>query len=120
MKVLLTILCGIVILFCGGCALVLMGSASGISETVGLLPLLAMVVGIALLNLFTVLSIGGAITPARFPMQALASLELLLAGLNTVFWRSVDNQNYSFTLEVLVTTVLVVKGFGTFYYARKL
>lgn len=70
MRLLLIMLCGLMILFAGGCALVAIGAGGG--------PLAVVPGGIAALNLLVILAAWGRRKPDTLAFAALAILDLLI------------------------------------------
>ena len=118
MKIILGIMCGLVVLFAGGCAVVLLISQMTDSGA----AVLALIPGaIAALNVLVLLALFGKNRPQRWAFYLLAGLDVLAAILMAVFWSSISFQvNDIWTLAVPVIGVLLVKAVLTVLVARKL
>ena len=111
MKIILGIICGLVVLFAGGCAVMLVVAQATDSGLV-FLPL---ALGGALMALF------GKSQPQRWAFYVLAGLDVLAAIIMAIFWSSIASQvNDIWTLAVPVIGVLVLKAGLTVLVARKL
>jgi hypothetical protein len=115
MKVLLTILCGIMLLFSGGCVVVLMGNTGFAAG-----PLILIPAAIAILNLLVVTALWGFSRPRRGVFMALAALDLIVVGLMIALWSQLGASSGSDnTLAFLLVAGLATKGLLTFFYSRK-
>lgn len=118
MKIILGIMCGLVVLFAGGCAVILLVSQMTDSGA----AILALIPGaIAALNVLVLLALFGRQRPQRWAFYLLAGLDVLGAIVMAIFWSSISFQvNDIWTLAVPVIGVLLVKAVLTVLVARKL
>mgnify|MGYP001809786150 FL=1 len=118
MKIILGIICGLVVLFAGGCAVVLViaeATDSG-AAALALIP-----GGIAALNVLVLMALFGKSQPQRWAYYVLAGLDVLAAIIMAIFWSSIASQvNDIWTLAVPVIGVLLLKAVLTVLVARKL
>lgn len=118
MKIILGIICGLVVLFAGGCAVVLViaeATDSG-AAALALIP-----GGIAALNVLVLMALFGKSQPQRWAFYVLAGLDVLAAIIMAIFWSSIASQvNDIWTLAVPVIGVLLLKAVLTVLVARKL
>ena len=87
MKILLTILCGLMVLFAGGCALLLVGG-SGFGGMFQSVPFALIPGGIAVLNLAVLGAIWGFAKPSRAAFITLMVLDALVVLIILVTWAS--------------------------------
>lgn len=115
MKIILTIMCGAIILFGGGCVLVL--ASAGLGAGGGLLILLPL--AIVALNLAVLSALYGWADMPAWPLYFLAGIDFLLAAVTGVSMLSVIQ--YS-GLEALMgfvpVAIATVKGYLTFQVAK--
>lgn len=118
MKIILGIMCGLVVLFAGGCAVILLISQmtdSG-AAVLALIP-----GGIAALNVLILMALFGKSPPQRWAFYLLAGLDVLGAIVMAIFWSSISFQvSDIWTLAVPVIGVLLLKAALTVLVARKL
>ena len=118
MKIILGIICGLVVLFAGGCAVVLVMAQATDS---GAAALALIPGGIAALNVLVLMALFGKSQPQRWAFHVLAGLDVLAAIIMAIFWSSIASQvNDIWTLAVPVIGVLVLKAVLTVLVARKL
>jgi hypothetical protein len=118
MKIILGIICGLVVLFAGGCAVVLVMAQATDS---GAAALALIPGGIAALNVLVLMALFGKSQPQRWAFYVLAGLDVLAAIIMAIFWSSIASQvNDIWTLAVPVIGVLVLKAVLTVLVARKL
>jgi hypothetical protein len=118
MKIILGIICGLVVLFAGGCAIVLVLAEATDS---GAAALAVIPGGIAALNVLVLMALFGKSQPQRWAFYVLAGLDVLAAIIMVIFWLSIASQvNDIWTLAVPVIGVLVLKAVLTVKVARKL
>jgi hypothetical protein len=118
MKIVLTILCGLMVLFAGGCAIVLFGG-SAFSMMPATAGFAAIPGGIAALNVLVLLAIWGKKKPQAWAFHVLAILDGLLAAGATVVWTSEgfdDPPTNAFAAAFIGASA--VKGILTFVYGR--
>jgi len=120
MKVLLTILCAIVVLFAGGCALIIAGG-SGISGTLFATPFALLPGGLAALNVLVIGALWGKIKAKPWAFLALVILDaavvVILLGLAiSSGLRTTEDA----LLVVLPAAAVAAKGILTFFYWRSL
>jgi len=117
MKVILGIICGLVVLFGGGCAVTLLVSGMGGGGAVlALIP-----GGIAALNVLILLALYGSSPPQTWAFYVLAALDVVAAVLAAVFWSSISFQVTDiWTIAVPVIAVLLLKAVLTVLVARQL
>ena len=118
MKIILGIMCGLVVLFAGGCAVVLLISQMTDSGA----AVLALIPGaIAALNVLILMALFGKSQPQRWAFYLLAGLDLLAALVMAIFWSSISFQvSDIWTIAVPVIAVLLVKAVLTVLVARQL
>lgn len=118
MKIILGIMCGLVVLFAGGCAVVLLISQmtdSG-AAVLALIP-----AAIAALNVMILMALFGRSRPQRWAFYLLAGLDVLAAIVMAIFWSSISFQvSDIWTIAVPVIAVLAVKAVLTVLVAQKL
>ena len=118
MKIILGIICGLVVLFAGGCAVVLVMAQATDS---GAAALALIPGGIAALNVLVLMALFGKSQPQRWAFHVLAGLDVLAAIIMAIFWSSIASQvNDIWTLAVPVIGVLLLKAFLTVQVARTL
>jgi hypothetical protein len=118
MKIILGIICGLVVLFAGGCAVMLVVAQATDS---GAAALALIPGGIAALNVLVLMALFGKSQPQRWAFHVLAGLDVLAAIIMAIFWSSIASQvNDIWTLAVPVIGVLVLKAGLTVLVARKL
>ena len=118
MKIILGIICGLVVLFAGGCAVMLVVAQATDS---GAAALALIPGGIAALNVLVLMALFGKSQPQRWAFYVLAGLDVLAAIIVAIFWSSIASQvNDIWTLAVPVIGVLVLKAGLTVLVARKL
>lgn len=118
MKIILGIMCGLVVLFAGGCAVILViaqATDSG-AAALALIP-----GGVAALNVLVLLALFGKQRPQRWAFYVLAALDVVAAIVMAIFWSSISFQvSDIWTLAVPVIGVLLLKAVLTVLVARKL
>ena len=118
MKIILGIICVLVVLFAGGCAVMLVVAQATDS---GAAALALIPGGIAALNVLVLMALFGKSQPQRWAFHVLAGLDVLAAIIMAIFWSSIASQvNDIWTLAVPVIGVLVLKAVLTVLVARKL
>ena len=118
MKIILGIICGLVVLFAGGCAVMLVVAQATDS---GAAALALIPGGIAALNVLVLMALFGKSQPQRWAFYVLAGLDVLAVIIMAIFWSSIASQvNDIWTLAVPVIGVLVLKAVLTVLVARKL
>ena len=118
MKIILGIICGLVVLFAGGCAIMLVVAQATDS---GAAALALIPGGIATLNVLVLMALFGKSQPQRWAFHVLAGLDVLAAIIMAIFWSSIASQvNDIWTIAVPVIGVLVLKAVLTVLVARKL
>jgi len=120
MKILLTILCAIVVLFAGGCAVIMVGGM-GLSGTImsggfALLP-----AGLAFLNVLVIGALWGKIKAQPGAFLALAIVDAIIVIIMLALWADMGLNSGSDNLLVgLPTLAIAIKGLLTFLYWREL
>lgn len=118
MKIILGIICALVVLFAGGCAVMLVAAEF---STRGAAPLALIPGGIAALNVLVLLALFGKSQPQRWAFYVLAVLDVIGIVVMAIFWSSISFQvNDIWTIAVPVIAVLLVKAALTVLVARKL
>ena len=118
MKIILGIICGLVVLFAGGCAVMLVVAQATDS---GAAALALIPGGIAALNVLVLMALFGKSQPQRWAFYVLAGLDVLAAVIMAIFWSSIVSQvSDIWTLAVPVIGVLLLKAVLTLLVARKL
>lgn len=119
MKTILAILCALVVLFAGGCALMLV--FSGFTGTSGAVLLALIPAGIAALNVLVLMALYGKGKPQPVAFYILAGLDVVAAVLAGIFWSSISFQvSDIWTIAAPVMAVLLLKAVLTVLFARKL
>lgn len=119
MKIILGIICGLVVLFAGGCALVLLFSQ--LSGDSGAVALALIPGGIAALNVLVLMALFGKSEPQRWAFYVLAGLDVAGIIIMSIFWSSISFQvSDIWTLAVPVIAVLLLKAVLTVLVARRL
>ena len=118
MKIILGIMCGLVVLFAGGCAVVLVFAQFTDSGAAAL----ALIPGaIAALNVLILMALFGRSQPQRWAFYVLAGLDVVAAIVMAIFWSSISFQvSDIWTIAVPVIAVLLVKAVLTVLVARQL
>ena len=118
MKIILGIMCGLVVLFAGGCAVVLVFAQFTDSGAAAL----ALIPGaIAALNVLILMALFGRSQPQRWAFYVLAGLDVVAAIVMAIFWSSISFQvSDIWTIAVPVIGVLLLKAVLTVLVARKL
>jgi hypothetical protein len=113
MKVILGIFCALVVLFAGGCALILLLDG-GISGGAGSLPLALMPGGVAVLNVLVLLGLIGKSAPQRWAFYVLAGVDVLAALAMGALWASTASQMADIAvLAIPVIAILLLKAWLT-------
>ena len=110
MKIILTILCGLMILFAGGCSIFALMAG----------PLALIPAGIVVLNVLVLGAMYGFANPRRWAFITLAILDALATIVLLIVWSSFgtsDDQTNIFA--VLLIVALAVKGALTYAMANK-
>ena len=113
MKILLTILCGLMILLSGGCVVAIGGSGLNMIVLLNLLIIVP--------NILMILAMYGLSTPMRpvFILLAIADLVIaLLVGGLTIMYSAGDGQVFGFGL--LISGAFLLKAFLTWSASRQL
>ncbi|MEI8178982.1 hypothetical protein [Aestuariivirga sp.] len=119
MKIILGIICGLVVLFAGGCAVMLLASQMSGDSGVGALALIPG--GIAALNVLVLLALFGRSQPQRWAFYVLAVLDVVGAIIMAMFWSSISFQvGDIWTIALPVMAVLLLKAVLTVLVARQL
>ena len=118
MKTLLAVLCGLVALFAGACAVYLLG----LQVTDSGAAMLALIPGtVAVLNRLVLLALLGRSRPRRWAFYVLAAVDVLAAFAMAMFWSSISFQvGDIWTIAAPVIGVLLVKVVLTVLVARGL
>ncbi len=107
MKVLLTILCGLMVLFAGGCAVILF-LGSGYNGMFQSFPFALAAAGVAALNVLVILALFGSKAPQRWAFYVLAALDVIVIAIVLIAWTS-----YGFhDSEVNPLAIGLIAGFG--------
>ena len=108
MRVVLTIMAGIVALFAGGCA-VMLGQSGGIAT--------AALFALALLNGLVILGVWSAQTAWKPAFYVLAAVDMVaMAGM---LYAATQSPGQAAAIPLLAAAVIGLKGVLTFYLARK-
>ena len=119
MKIILGIICGLVVLFAGGCAIML--AFSSISDGSGMILFALIPGGIAVLNVLVLMALFGTSQPQGWAFYVLAGLDVVAALVLAIFWNSISFQvNDFWAIAVPVIAVLLVKAVLTVSVARQL
>lgn len=120
MKILLTILCAIVVLFSGGCAILLVGG-SGVSGAIFASPVALLPGGLAALNVLVIGALWGKIATQSWAFLALAIIDAIAV---VILLALASDLGLSTQEDVLLigvpTAAIAAKGVLTFLYWRKL
>ena len=111
MKIILTILCGLMILFAGGCTVL-----AGAAGPVAIIP-----AGVVVLNVLVLGVMYGLAKPAKWVFYTLAILDGLAVILLTIAWFSFGmTENELNILALLLISAFTVKGALTFVMGSKI
>ena len=91
MKVILAIFCALMVLFAGGCAVILMADG-GYSSGGGTVAMAALPGGVAALNVLMLLGMFGKKEPQRWAFYVMAGVDLLAVLALGALWASVASQ----------------------------
>ena len=117
MKIILGIICGLVVLFAGGCAVMLVVAQATDS---GAAALALIPGGIAALNVLVLMALFGKSQPQRWAFHVLAGLDVLAAIIMAIFWKSISFQvGDIWTIAAPVIVVLLLKAVLTVLVAQK-
>ena len=118
MKVLLSILCGLIVLFTGGCALLAIGGV-GITGVLTSGPLALIPGGIAALNIMVLAALWGFGKPNKAVFVTLVVLDALVVVALAAAWTSVGGGDGELNvLASLIIAAFAVKGLLTAFYLR--
>jgi len=118
MKIILGIICGLVVLFAGGCAIMLVVAQATDS---GAAALALIPGGIAALNVLVLMALFGKSRPQRWAFYVLAALDVAGAVIMAIFWKSISFQvGDIWTIAAPVIAVLLLKAVLTVLVAQKL
>ena len=106
MKVLLSILCGLIVLFAGGCTLLAV-SGAGLSGALVSGPLLVIPAAVAILNVMVLAALWGFATPNRGILVTLLVLDVLVVLALAATWVSLGGGDR----DMNILAVLLVGGF---------
>ena len=119
MKIILAIFCGLMVLFAGGCALILIADGSYSSGS-GSVALAVVPGGVAALNVLMLLGMFGKKEPQRWAFYVLAGVDVLAALALAALWASLAPQMADIAIIALpliglfllkaVLTLRVVRG----------
>ncbi len=113
MKTILTIFCGCIILFGGGCAVLLVGS--GVNQ-LAILPL-----AVVALNLAVLAALYGWANMPAWPLFFLAIVDFILAvGIGIVTLYSVKDMGSAALLGFVPVAIAALKGYLTIKVAKKM
>lgn len=113
MKIILGIFCALVVLFAGGCALILLLDG-GFSGGSGSLPLALLPAGVAVLNILVLLGMIGKSAPQRWAYYLLAGVDVLAALAMGALWAAMGSQMADIAvLAIPVIAVLLLKAWLT-------
>lgn len=120
MKVLLSIFCGLVVLFAGGCAILALVSG-GSSASISMGPLVLIPGGAAVLNVMVLAALWGFARPNKGVLITLLVLDALVVLTLAIGWGSIGLADRDLnTLAALVIGAFAVKGVLTYLYLRSL
>ena len=92
MKIILAIFCGLMVLFAGGCALILLAEGSTSGGIAGTAPLALIPGAVAVLNVLVLLALYGKGAPRRWPFYVLSAVDVVAALALGAVWASVSAQ----------------------------
>lgn len=120
MKVLLTILCALVVLFAGGCA-VLLVAGSGIGGALFAAPVALIPGGLAFLNILVIGAIWGKIKARKGAFLALVIIDAFVVLISLPMIADIGiRTSEDFLLIGLPVVLIALKGAFTFVYWRNL
>ena len=120
MKIILAILCALVVLFAGGCALILTADGSYSSGS-GIVALSVVPGSIAALNVVVLLGMFGRNEPQRWAFYLLAGVDVLAALALLLLSMSVAGQMGDiFVIAIPLIALLLIKAWLTISVVRKL
>lgn len=121
MKAILAIFSGLVILFAGGCALLLFTETAAYGGDSSTFAAALIPGGIAVLNVLVLMVMFGKAEPRRWPFYLLAAVDFLAALALGALWASVSGQMPdTAVIAVPLIGVLLLKAVLTLRVARRL
>jgi hypothetical protein len=120
MKIILAIFCALMVLFAGGCALILIADGSYSSGS-GSVALAALPGGIAALNVLLLLGMFGKKEPQRWAFYVMAGVDLLAVLALGALWASVASQMADVVvIAVPLIALLLLKAWLTIKVVNEL
>lgn len=120
MKIILTILCAIIVLFAGGCALTLV-AGSGIGGAIFAAPFALIPAGLAFLNILVIGALWGKMKVRKGAFLTLVILDALVVLMSLPLIAEVGlNNTEDFMLLGVPVLLFALKGIFTFIYWRNL
>lgn len=120
MRIILAIFCGLMVLFAGGCALILIADGSYSSGS-GSVALAVVPGGVAALNVLMLTGMFGKSEPQRWAFYVLAIVDVLAAFVLAAVWISLAGQMADIAvIAVPLIALLLLKAVLTIKVARRL
>lgn len=120
MKIILTIFCALMVLFAGGCALILIADGS-YSSGGGSVALSVVPGSIAALNVLMILGMAGSKQPQRWAFYVLAGVDVLAALVLLIVWMWVASQMADVAvIAIPLIGLLALKAWMSVRVARSL
>jgi hypothetical protein len=119
MKILLTILCALMVLFAGGCALLVLGG-NGLDGVLSAGPFVLILAGIACLNLMVLGALWGFAKPSKPAFLTLVVLDAIVVVVIGFFWAEMGLGDEELNMLVAVTmAAFAAKGLLTYFLAQE-
>lgn len=119
MKIILGIFCGLMLLFAGGCALVLVLGGSSSHMTLPM-PAVLITAGVAVLNLLVLITLFGSASKHVWAFYVLGIADIVVVAILVVIWLSVGFKDSGVnTIGTILVAGLALKALLTFIAAKK-
>jgi hypothetical protein len=119
MKIILGVFCALMVLFAGGCALLLV-SGAGYNGMFQSLPFAAIPGAIAALNVLVLVALFGRARPNAWAFHTLAILDLVAVAVLALMWSGVGLKDSEINvIGIILIGGLAVKALLTFIAARR-
>jgi hypothetical protein len=121
MKIILAIFCGLMVLFAGGCALILIADGSYYSSDSGSVALSVVPGSVAALNVVMLLGMFGKKEPQRWAFYLLAAVDVLAAAALLLLSLSIAGEMGDiFVLSIPLIGLLLLKAWLTIRVVRNI
>jgi hypothetical protein len=120
MKIILGIFCGLMLLFAGGCALVLVLGGSSSSHMTLPMPAVLITGGVAALNLLVLITLFGSGSKHVWAFYVLAALDVVVVAILAIMWISIGFRDSEINaIGTILVGGLALKALLTFIAAKK-